>query len=81
MIEFLIEFVGGGIGVVEMLYRSNILALVGGGKCPRYNKNSVIIWDDQQSKVVGKLMFKSPVQLVKLKRTQYIYNSNLYFIV
>ena len=58
----------GGIGIVEMLYKSNILALVGGGNCLKYNKNKVIICDDYQKKVIAELKFTTSVINVKLKR-------------
>ena len=58
----------GGIGIIEMLYKSNILGLVGGGTYPKFNKNKLIIWDDIQCKEIAELKFTSNVINIKLKK-------------
>ncbi|KAJ1850014.1 Phosphatidylinositol 3,5-bisphosphate-binding protein [Coemansia sp. RSA 2708] len=66
------EFKDGGIGIVAMLYRSNYLAFVGGGRNPRFPPNRVMLWDDASSNIVAELEFRSDVLNVQLQRERIV---------
>jgi len=66
-----------------MMFRTNILALVGGGQKPKFATNKVFLWDDLSFKCIGELSFKTYVRAVKLTKDKivvvlenrtYIYN-------
>ena len=67
----------GGIGIIEMLYKSNILALVGGGKNPKFKLNELIIWDEEKDMQICKIKTKYNILNTKIRENKiYIVNKS-----
>ncbi|XP_063559051.1 WD repeat domain phosphoinositide-interacting protein 4 isoform X6 [Gorilla gorilla gorilla] len=68
----------GSMGLVEMLHRSNLLALVGGGSSPKFSEISVLIWDDaregkdSKEKLVLEFTFTKPVLSVRMRHDKIV---------
>ncbi|KAF0885250.1 PREDICTED: WD repeat domain phosphoinositide-interacting protein 4 isoform X1 [Galeopterus variegatus] len=69
----------GSMGLVEMLHRSNLLALVGGGSSPKFSEiSAVLIWDDaregkdSKDKLVLEFTFTKPVLAVRMRHDKIV---------
>ena len=60
------------ISMVVMLYRTNILALVGSDNNVNNKRSKLIIWDDRQKKSLSELKFNQNIMNVKLTKEKII---------
>ncbi|XP_065314417.1 WD repeat domain phosphoinositide-interacting protein 4-like isoform X2 [Gordionus sp. m RMFG-2023] len=51
----------GSIAFSEMIYRTNIIAMVGGGQEPMFAENVVVMWDDFRKKFIFEFIINLPV--------------------
>jgi hypothetical protein len=72
----LTEF-GKGLGIVEPYFKSNVVALVGGGKNPKWPSNQVILWDDHLSEAVAQIECDYPVCGVRFSLDRYKTSNSL----
>ena len=62
----------GEIAMVIMLYRTNILALVGSDNNMSHKRSKLIIWDDHKKKSLSELKFNQNIMNVKLRKDKII---------
>ncbi|KAL1777223.1 WD repeat domain phosphoinositide-interacting protein 4 isoform X2 [Sigmodon hispidus] len=68
----------GSVGLEEMLHRSNLLTLVGGGSSPKFSEISVLIWDnaregkDSKDKLMLESTFTKPVPAVCMRHDKIV---------
>ena len=62
--------ISGGIGIIEILNRCNIFALVGTEHNPKFGPNKVVLWDELKQKVANQIIVSNYVKNIKIKRTK-----------
>lgn len=66
-----VELVG-SVKQCEMIYRTNLFAVVSGGSRPKFADNIVLIYDDALKKFMLELTFPSTVLSVRMRRDKLI---------
>lgn len=62
----------GGIGIIEMLFCTSMVALVGGGEHPDYSLRNLKIINTKRLSVICELSFATAILAVKLNRKRLI---------
>ena len=62
------QSIPGGVRFAQMLYRTNIVALVGTGQDTSYPTHKVCIYDDLTKKCIGEIKYSQAVLNVQMKR-------------
>lgn len=57
----------GDIKIVEVLFKTNMVAFVGSEKNETYPPNVLNVWDDQNSRVIGLLRYNEEIKCVKMR--------------
>jgi len=57
----------GGIGAIDCLETSNILAMTGGGLFPYFPQNKVVIWDENNERIKAEISLKQEIRNIKFK--------------
>ena len=58
----------GGISCFDVLESSNLIAIVAGGKMPKFDPSKVVLYDLFKSEILAEFEFSSPVKSVFLRR-------------
>ena len=58
----------GGIGFIELLSHSNLVALVGSTPNGEFKDNTLYLWDQKEENIISSLSFQTPIKNIKLKR-------------
>lgn len=64
--------IGGGVGIVKMLGRTNMMLLVGGGSTPFKSKDTFVLWDSNKCEGILEIDMKEPVKNVLINKTHLI---------
>ncbi|XP_071955912.1 WD repeat domain phosphoinositide-interacting protein 4-like [Antedon mediterranea] len=62
----------GSVSQVEMLKRTNLIAIVGGGSVPKFADNTVLIWDDYLKEFILEITLSMPVLAMRIREDKLI---------
>lgn len=70
-VHYDIEMVG-SVSQCEMIFRTNLIAIVSGGSRPKFADNVLLIYDDLAKKFILEITFPSSIRAVRLRRDKLV---------